>query len=1251
MSENRRYLYPVYLVHEKEDGFNVEAAAHFCLSDPLWRHHSQILPRSDHQIHFWAFTEGSRFVLQLRYPILTDGQTGDLTLLFDPDHSRRKRHNAFQFRILEEGRLEYEEFLYEIEALEVPGDVAFSHRIDSGGHEVLLSLPFRLLRIESPVGGAIGPKALGNVLGFNVFRTINHQGEQQVVTWSGIKGDKTTMGEGTGDLLLTRGLDPQQVNERTEQLGAEKDLHFTKWEWRKVPAEIYDYITDKQRGLTVRMNAEDIQIARENAKHTQWGRKMKEEIIKIADFWAAKSDDELFDLVPVGNPRSLSPNQYFGDPLAGGKRTAYELCLERPYQYYNPATKTWWYNGMVIQNPTTGEDVVVHDDGSGFLAPEGFPNAGVRYMFTASYRHFLLAMLMSHPYCAVLEDKSACPETTGGQYAGAIPNLAYAYQLTGDRKYACKALLLIGRIAELVPYMNGNYGAWYYDTVQISEPTTTESHWLSNFFDAFDLVYDAIGETDKELAALFAGKPDATYRTRTKPFSVKEAVYDMIPQVLFSCEIERTRDADWSLRWLYLELIVASFMGSGKLMRSILYEGKHCLASKIRNSCFRDRRYIYDSFFYIDHICEQLAFMANNNYRFQDEHYFPDGVDMFENPESGLSQVMRFYSKLRCGNLLPMFGDNSFVNNVQPVSDERKKGKLSYSPSFEIVYRRMPSMRPVVGQVLAQYEEIELEQYRVNTVQWKQKHTLLSIQKHALLLLACAGDREEYRQHQNAGRSVQPSYLLQDSETSVFRAGTDPHNCKHVVLYGQPSAGHMHGDKLGLWIGAFGYHLLAGAGAYPYTWISPKWQAWEVHAAACPVVVVDGKDQEISYSRQKCHYEGNLLQVAGMENKTAYPGTHDERWCWVVQAPNRAEAYVVDVNYLANGGTFDYNTMGLDISFDQVIFDGIPEEAWSPMQGTLAGPDVPLYSQPGYGWMKALRKANVNHPVTWTFDYAEAALKVHTVPGGENRELICCLGERGGQETGKSRWEPFVMWRDAAEDKESHTAGFVTVLEPYEKKPFLKSVRPLQLVESSAQTAFRPVGIEIQYLDGHRDIVIGTYQEGEIAWFRDSEGREYKTDAQSLLLRYAGESLVEVEAVRYSLISAGDYVNQVPQSVYRGTITAVDHDQKEIQVELDDIYEDFSLSLEGQVALIDSPDYEKPSTYYMLKPSLDGKRFVFRTDMTFIKLQTDWKAPHKKRGLGNKQVMDCNGTKVYVDIKPGDSFHLFNSVKGTRGND
>ncbi len=1244
MSESRKNLYPVYLVHDIESAFKIKYTNSFYIADMLFRKPSLNLEPANQEMEFHAYTEGDEFIFRMRYAKLGEGQNSEMTLLFDPDCSRRKRKNAFQFRIQDNGRLEYDEYRYEIETLPLPFGVNYSYNSDDSAHTIHITIPFSLLRIKSNHYENLSSR----VLGFNVFRTIRSQGDKQILTWAGIKGDKTDVGQGTGILLLTRGLTVSESEEMAERLGAEADFYYTAWVKRKVPAEIYEFLSDKKTGLTVRMNAEDVRLARENAEQTRWGNRTKQEILAIADYWAAKSDDELHDLVPFGNPRAMSVGQSFGDPLTGGRRTAFQVCLEKPYQYYNPSTGTWWHNGMVIQNPTTGEDVRIDDDGRGFLAPVGFPNPGVRYMFTASYRSFLLAMLMSHPYCDVMEDKTVLPETSGDAYAGAIPSLAYAYQLTGDLRYAYKTLLLAGRIAELAPYMNGNYGNAYCDTVLLSEPSTTESHWLSNYFDALDLVYDAIGEVNDDLALFYAGKPDAENHTRTQPFSVKEAIYELIPQVLFSCEVERTRDADWSMRWLHLELIIASFMGSGKLMKHVLYEGRHSLISKMRNSFFRDGRYIYDSMFYIDHICEQMCFMANNNYRFSDDTYFPDGIDMFENAEFGLNQVIRLYVQLRCGNLLPMFGDNGFVDNESPISEQRRKGKITYSPSFEIIYRRMPSLRPVVGQVLAQYGEEELEQYRAETVQWKNKRTLLAKQKHALLLLACATDRKEYLKFVSDGMAIQPSYLLQDSETSVFRSGTNSHNCKHVILYGQPSAGHMHGDKLGLWIGAYGYHLLAGAGGYPSSWVSPKWQAWEVQAAACTVVVVDGKDQQISYSRLKCHYEGSLLQVSGMENLTANPGTHSERWCWVVQAPNRADAYVLDMNLLAKGGTFDYNTLGLDISFDQIAFGGIAEEDWVPMQGTLAGPDIPLYSKPGYGWMKAVRKASVNRSVTWTFDYGEAALKIHTVPRGESREIICSLGERGGKEMGKSRWEPFVMWRDGlAEEsgKDSHTAAFVTVLEPYEHKPFLNAVLPLQYIDGNGRSDFHPFGAEIQYSDGYKDILIGTYSEGEFASFRDTSGREYRTDAQSLLLRYHGEQLTAVEAVRCSFVSAGSYVLKKPHPVYRGTISAIDLDTSGIHVELDQVYEDFPLALEGLVALIDSPDYVKPSSYYMLNPQIDGKTFSFRSDMTLLKLETDWKAPHKRRGLGNKQAVERDGAHIYVDVKTGDSFQLFNTIK------
>ncbi|MDF2713239.1 MAG: Heparinase family protein [Paenibacillus sp.] len=1244
------HLYPVYLAHEKDSGRHAQPSAPFLEADVQFRKKKTALEPTNHRIGFIAYTERDDLVVRVEYEPMAagGGGQGEVILYFDRGSTRRKRHNLFGLRVKPDGSLVYEEHNYEIETLELPP--AIRYRLGSDGKlqhaEFRLSLSHLRIRSEDD-----------RVIGFNVVRILNGPDSAnnlsgEFVSWSGIPGDRPAGGVGNGDLLLTRGLDDEQIIDWKEKVQAYGSTHFLQWEKRDIPDEIYELTARKRRGFTGRLSRDDVANARIKADSTEWGRAMKREIVEIADFWAAKNDDELFDLVPVGNPRALSVGQFFGDPLHGGKRTAYQVCLERPYHYYSPVTKTWWHNGMTLTNPTTGERIVLEDDGGGFVAPEGFPNPGVRYMFTASYRLFLISMLLGKPYCSVLEDKTVWPETTGEKYAAAIPNLAFAYQLTQNRNYAYKALLLAGRLAELVPYMNGNYGSGYYDTVQIAEPTTTECHWLAAYFDALDLLFDAIADVDGDLKTFFAGKPDAEGKTRTKPFCVKTAVDDMIPFVLYSCEIERTRNADWSLRYINLELLLAGYMESGKLMRRVLNEGPYSLKAKVRNNFFRDGRYSYDSFGYIVQICDQVTMMANNNYGFRDDVYFPEAIDMFENPEYGISQVVRYYSRLYCGNLTPMFGD-TIADNKEPISDDRRKGKFVYSQAFEIAFARMKSLRGVLGPVLAQYDAEELLSYRVRSL-------FRTNVKHSMLVLALAAEWDEYQSYKGQGSNIQPSFLVEDSETSVLRAGTDARNCKHVVLYGQPSAGHKHGDKLGLWIGAYGYHLMSAVGGYPFTWLSPKFDAWEIHSAACTVALIDGKNQEPSYSKLRCHYEGEWLQVSGMENSTAYPGSHYERSCMLVQAPDRENAYVVDLVYLSGGGSFNYNTMGLDTSFDQVRFEGIADADWIPMKGTLAGEDVPLYSEPGYGWMKALRKARTDRPVSWTYRYAGAGLNVRTVPDGEAREIICCLGERGGEEMGKSRWEPFVLWRDAAEEADRRSV-FAAVLEPFERKggdagdkdgdgEFLASVRPLTLRGHESRSArYKPVGMEIRYRDGrHTDIVIAVHEEGGKAAFVDSDGSEYTTDAKALLVRYRDGVPIALEAVGCSVVAGDSFdIARNGQTVY-GTVVATDLDRREIQVELSGSLEEECMRwLPGQVALIDSPDYDKPSSYVLRDVSRQGNRLTFRSGISLINLDSDWKQPYKRMGLGTKRSVSYEGKPVVVDVKPGDSFRVWNSLRQT----
>ena len=75
----------------------------------------------------------------------------------------------------------------------------------------------------------------------------------------------------------------------------------------------------KLEGMLI-ISSNRLEVARESATSTSWGKNIQKRILEVADNWASKSDQELFDLVPVGNPLALTPGQYYGDSLSGGNR-------------------------------------------------------------------------------------------------------------------------------------------------------------------------------------------------------------------------------------------------------------------------------------------------------------------------------------------------------------------------------------------------------------------------------------------------------------------------------------------------------------------------------------------------------------------------------------------------------------------------------------------------------------------------------------------------------------------------------------------------------------------------------------------------------------------------------------------------------------------------------------------------------------------------------------------------------------------
>src|SRR5690606_24241079 len=127
---------------------------------------------------------------------------------------------------------------------------------------------------------------------------------------------------------------------------------------------------------------------------------------------------------------------------------------------------------------------------------------------------------------------------------------------------------------------------------------------------------------------------------------------------------------------------------------------------------YRDGKYAYDSSGYVEGMSAAMMRYPDWAYLFQDDNHFQEPLNLFEDSRFGVKEIITFYYKYKNGALSSSFGDTT-VDNLQPISEKRKRGLIPYLPSSETVFRRMPSAREVIGPALAQYSQQELDDFRV----------------------------------------------------------------------------------------------------------------------------------------------------------------------------------------------------------------------------------------------------------------------------------------------------------------------------------------------------------------------------------------------------------------------------------------------------------------------------------------------------------------------------------------------------------
>jgi len=257
-------------------------------------------------------------------------------------------------------------------------------------------------------------------------------------------------------------------------------------------------------------------IARSNILQSPKAQIIKDNIIKEANVWLTWDDNDLRDLLANAKvPRAFDLNSK-GCPEHGdevfNKGGTYPWIIDAAHPFkvkcpiggevYPSNDYESYYKSDFKEKK--GWNTKYVDDGWGWIAPDG-----ERYWFVAHANHWLWY-------------KTINP---------GILNLSNAYLLTGDKRYAHKAAVMLFKLAEVYPSMDhanqSRYGLMSKAENRVYNGKVVNYIWETGFIQnaaqAYDAIWDSIDE-DIELQRLYGKKNGEEIRSFIEANLLEEAL-------------------------------------------------------------------------------------------------------------------------------------------------------------------------------------------------------------------------------------------------------------------------------------------------------------------------------------------------------------------------------------------------------------------------------------------------------------------------------------------------------------------------------------------------------------------------------------------------------------------------------------------------------------------------------------------------------------------------------------------------------
>lgn len=733
----------------------------------------------------------------------------------------------------------------------------------------------------------------------------------------------------------------------------------------------------------VYLTPEDVTRARETLKTAAWAQEWFEGVKSQADQWMEKSEEWLVSVIPEKG--ACFAYGFSGCPICsaswgtwGGARCSWD----------KPG-KVTCANGHVLPD----ED---HPDpGTGYVGPDG----RIHY-FVGSYNAWVVETLE----------------------ARAVANLALAYTLTGEDKYADRAGFILDLLADIYPSCDA--GSWDYPSTPPSgrfcRPWYQVARVLVHYVDEYDQVFNSAsldkpsireGMTRRENIELNLLRNGAEYCYEQ---SLKGRLHNgEADYVRGALAVGCCLGIPWYIDWAY--------------------DGPYGILSFVRNNVDRDGRYFETSAMYADHTRSLYLTFAEPLFNYRSDKY-PSGINLYDDRQFQSFYVLPQLS-FSCIGKTPRFGDSG-PDTARSYLPKRPTNQFDYRLA-ERLYARVsdPADRAKFGGLLNWLSAGDPEAMRHSDgeMPWLLFHgRALEADPDAAL-------------DPRLARKISQCELFGQKGFVFLRDGEGPSAQALLLRYG-PSLNHGHLDDLNINYYARGFEVTYDLG---YGLGSTHTQVgWGRQTASHNLVLVDEKPQRSEGSgtggslHQFADLPGLKLVEASSENSYVNQGVSVYRRL-LAMAGEGDRRYLVDLFRVRGGKQHDY----LLHSFgEQATFEGV--ELPEPAEGSLAGPDIrwgdmqlndgdmkgfpgrPYWNPPpgnGLGFLMAPQAATCdeNWSATWSLPGEQDFLKA-TILGQPGTEVITARAPGIYPLLPKTRYA--IARRKSDGDLSSN---FVAILEPY----------------------------------------------------------------------------------------------------------------------------------------------------------------------------------------------------------------------------